>query len=83
MENLLYLAVGLLLGSVIGLLLGMIIWKKPATIRPKPVSDQVTCGACRSPILVPPLRVVLTDNDAFRYFKCPQCGTAVTAPLPA
>lgn len=61
--------------------LGMRIRQNPVTTRPNPAKGEVICGACNSPILGPPLRVVITDNDAFRYYKCPQCGSAMTAPV--
>jgi len=81
MENLVYLVVGLMIGVAFGITVGWALWKNRDTIRPNPASDHVVCSACRSPILGPPLKVVITDNDAFRYFKCRQCGTDVTARL--
>ena len=81
MENLVYLVVGLLIGGGFGITVGWALWKKQDIIRPKPATDQVICGACKSPILDAPLRVVITDNDSFRLFKCRQCGTDVTAPV--
>lgn len=82
MENLVYLVVGLLIGVAFGVTVGWALWRKIPAIRPNLVSDQVVCGACRSPILGPPLKVVLTDHDAFKVFRCNQCGTVVTSPLP-
>jgi len=61
--------------------LGMRVRQNPAMTRPNPAKGGVTCGACNSPILGLPIRVVITDNDAFRYYKCPQCNTAMTAPV--
>ena len=81
MENLVYLVVGLLIGGAFGITVGWALWKNRDTIRTNPAKDQVVCGACRNPILEPPLKVVITDNVSFRYFKCRQCGTVVTAPI--
>lgn len=81
MENLVYLVVGLLIGGAFGVTVGWALWRKIPAIRPNPAKDQVVCGACRSPIMEPPLKVVLTDTASFRYFKCRQCGTDVTAPI--
>ena len=81
MENLVYLVVGLLFGGAFGATIGLLWRKNPAPIRSNPATDYVTCSACRSPIFEQPLRVVITDNESFRYFKCRQCGTDVTAPL--
>jgi len=81
MEKIVYLVIGLLLGTAFGVLITWMKMRQLQAIRPNPASDFVTCSACRSPILGPPLHVVVTDNDAFRYYKCPQCGTAVTTPV--
>ena len=81
MENLVYLVVGLIIGLAFGVTIGWALWRNKDTIRPNPAKDYVICGACQNPILEPPLKVVITDTTAFRYFKCRQCGTDVTAPV--
>ena len=81
MENIVYLVVGLMVGGGFGVTIGWALWNNRDTIRPKPASDYVTCSSCRTPIMGPPLRVVLTDDCSFRYYKCRQCGTDVTTPI--
>ena len=41
-------------------------------------TDQMICSACMSPILGPPIQVVLSDDQSFACYKCGQCGVALT-----
>ena len=77
-------------GVVVGMVIGIwVTWTAYKDARKEigqvtgQVTGQLKCGACGSPIIDTPSHVVLTGTEAFRYYRCSQCGTTVTVPLPS
>jgi hypothetical protein len=83
MEKFVYLVIGWLLGVAFGVLSAWMKLKKLGVSGQNPAkSGHVVCGACQSVITERPSNVVLTGTEAFRYYRCLQCGTTVVSKMP-
>jgi hypothetical protein len=85
MTELLYLAVGMVVGVVICPVLNYaksryLAWRKN---KPQIVDESatITCGACKSIIFSPPMNVIVSEKTSFKVYRCQQCATKVTVPL--
>ena len=80
-----YLTVGVVVGAAMCPTIGYAKqWYLARNPKKKEIVDEtalITCGACRSHILVPPITTVVTANAAFKIYQCQQCATKVTVPI--
>lgn len=83
MEKFVYLVIGWVLGLSFGVFYALREMRKRGAPGQNPAkSGHVVCGGCLSVITGPPSNVVLTGTEAFRYYRCLQCGTTVISKMP-